>query len=948
MRNEFNLIEKKTIKDSEYLVFEHKKTKAKLLKIKNEDTNNFFSIGFRTPPLRDTGVTHIIEHSVLNGSKKYKTKEPFMDMIKSSLNTFLNAMTFPDKTLYPIGSRNEEDYHNLMDVYLDAVFNPRAIEDERIFRQEGTRIDALNDELKYNGVVYNEMKGSLSSPENQVISNISKELYRGTIYELESGGNPYDIINLTYDEFKEYYKTYYHPSNSYIFLYGDMDLDRSLEHVDEYLKNYDYKKIDSLPRKIVNLEEKTIEMPFNTVDKELDKKNYISFSVVLGDSLNPITRIMPDILSNLLIDSEGGIIKNKLIKEGLVEDVFTVSYTAREISFSIVGKNTSNNPEKFKEVIIDELEKIVEKGFEKELLESNLNKWEYALREKQNSANRGYYDLIQSFDTWLYDGSPIDAFQVDETINKLKQEAKNGFIENYINENILNNEIITILHKPIYGLNQAKDEKIEMSLKEKRKALSSEEYKAYEKRTLDFTKWQDRENTKEQLNTIPKLSLDDISTKFERINRKIVKKDNLTYLLHESNTNGIEYLRLTFKGNQFDEKDLPYLMFVLDLLGRLDTKNYGYEELSNIEYLNTGGVYLNAGVNKKYDSDEVFIYINLSTRLLGNYEEASKYILEIMYNTKFDDKKRIENLLLMMKSRFEYSLYEQAHVLMRNRAKAQISKIAYIDEYLNGLEYYKVLNDIIDNFNDDVVKKLKEIYEQIFSKENLIVDIACKNSEKVVEKLKPLTDNIRDKKFTNKEINFEKKDLSEAFISNADVQYISKAYDINKLNVDYSGKYILLGSILSSYYLYQEVRAKNGAYGVGVILDNDNILSTYSYRDPSLRKTIEAYENMGNFLQNFSMDNEEFESNIIGTVGGLTQPMSPASKASFDLNMFLKNKPYDILDQLLEDIINATQDDLKNLSNMLTESMQTNNLEVLGSKKTIEENKDIFDKIINI
>ena len=642
---EFRILEERKIKDSTYKLFEHEKTKARILAVENDDPNNFFSIGFKTPPLRSTGVTHIIEHSVLNGSKKYKTKEPFMDMLKSSLQTFLNAITFSDKTVYPIGSKNEEDFHNLMDVYLDAVFNPRAMEDERIFRQEGIRLDAKENSFQYNGVVFNEMKGVLSDPENQVMYNIGKELFKNTPYSLESGGDPYEIIDLTYNDFKNYYKKHYHPSNSYIYLYGNMDLNRSLDHINNYLNQYEYMKIEDTLNMKEDSIEKTIEMSFNSSEENLEKKNFMSMSFILGDSQDPINRFMGDILADILVEQEGSALKKALGKKNIGEDYFAYNSSDRQTSFSIIAKNTGYNIDEFKNIIIEELEKIVEKGLDKNYLHSTINKWEYDLREKLNSANRGLIENIQAYDTWLYGGNPIDAIDIDQYIDEIKKGVDTGLFEKYINEKFINNEILTILHNGVNDLNERKDEEILNKLREKRKNLSNEEYLLEEEKTKEFIKWQERENTKEELATIPTLDIKDLPEKFERIPRKLIEKDNVKYLLHDLNTNELKYIRLVFNANNFSKDELPYVSLVMELIGRLDTENYSYEELSQIENMYTGGVFFNHNFIRDYVSKEFNRYIILSTRLLDNYMEASKYILELLYKTKFDDKDRIKNIL---------------------------------------------------------------------------------------------------------------------------------------------------------------------------------------------------------------------------------------------------------------------------------------------------------------
>lgn len=971
----FDLIEEKTILDCHYRVFEHSRTKAKLLYVQNEDSNNFFGVGFRTPPLRDTGVTHILEHSVLNGSKKYKTKEPFWDMLKGSLQTFLNAMTFPDKTLYPVASQNEKDFHNLMDVYLDAVFNPRSIDDERIFRQEGWRYD-LDDEknIIYKGVVYNEMRGAMSSAEDQVLENISKELFKGTAYSYNSGGDPYAITTLTYEDFVNYYKYYYHPSNAYFFLYGNMDFEKNLEIIASYLEDYQYKEIESMPELLEEYEDRTAYLDFSVGEKQFkegdlsdekdaekdnlqafdsvedkNKENYMSFSVILGNDTDTIDSAMSNILAEILIDSEAASLKRKILDANISNDVFTQSDSNRQASLSIVAKNTGRDIDKFKKIIEDELNRIVKEGFDKNLLKATLNKWEFSYRASQSSTNRGLYQMINSFSTWLYDMSPLAAFDFETTIDFLKAGVDKNFYENYLKEKVLGAKKIYILHQANPGLNAERDRANRELLDEKKKSMTTEEFSGLEAFSEAFENWQKKENSEEELATIPKLDLKDLEAKAERIPRKLIKEKTTTYLLHDLFTNGIDYINFSFDLNHIRKKDLAYLSLISEFLGMLDTKSYSYEELSNLEYLYSGGINISPKLySESADPKDFSIRLTVETRVLDQDKKTLDLIEEILFNTDFSDSKRIKELLYFVKSRFEFSMFDQAHSLVRNRALAQFSGLENYNEYLNGLEFYRSVCSFIDDYNEDFPKKLEGIYRNLFTSDKLLVDLTSENAQNLKEKVQAFVKSLPCKTYGKVDKEFEKEPKKIAFSTSADVQYISKAANLSDFGVEYKGDLALISSIIAKGFLYDEIRAKGGAYGAGLGINWKNTISAYSYRDPNLVKTIDTYKHIGDFLNNLSISPDEFQSYIIGTIGNINTPMSPQAKAKFDMAMYISNRSYEDLDLILEDILSANLNDLKKYANALNRSMGMDSLVVLGNKKLIEKNMDLFDEVIDL
>lgn len=590
----FKLEEEYEIKEiqSTARLFIHEKSGAKLLQLENNDDNKVFSIGFRTPPWNSTGVPHIIEHSVLSGSRKYRTKEPFMDMLKGSLQTFINAMTFSDKTLYPVASRNDKDFFNLMDVYLDAVFYPRIYEEPKIFMQEGWHYEIFNkeDPIVYKGVVYNEMKGAYSSPETILDDEISKSLYPDTCYKYSSGGNPDVIPELTYEEFLDFHKRFYHPSNSYIYVYGNGNIEKYLEHIDkDYLSNFDKKDIDSHIDMQKPFQKRKEVLAYYPILKDEDDENrsYLSLNFVLGENTNPETYLMTDILRLMLIELEGAPIKKALLQEEIGEDVFSINVGGIQPGFGIVAKNTSSDKkETFENIVFDALKKLVEKGIDKKLIEASINIMEYNLREAGNFPTKGLLYNIQSMDSWLYDGSPTAHLQYEDTINKLRKNMGTGYFEKFIEERLIKNPHSSmVIVEPKKGLKEEKDKALKEKLAKFKESLTDEEIEYLIKQNEELKKMQLSDDTPEAKATIPKLSISDVDKKAEIIPQEIIKFEESTLLFHDIFTSKIAYVDFYFDTSVIDEDLIPYISLLAGILGKIDTQVRDYSELANDIYI---------------------------------------------------------------------------------------------------------------------------------------------------------------------------------------------------------------------------------------------------------------------------------------------------------------------------------------------------------------------------
>lgn len=958
----FKLLEKVFIEeeDSTALIFEHLKTKARLLKLLNKENNKVFGIGFKTPPHNSTGVAHILEHSVLNGSKKYTTREPFMDLLKSSLQTFLNAMTFSDKTIYPVASRNTKDFHNLMDVYLDSVFNPKIYDTKEIFMQEGWHYDLENrdDEIKYKGVVYNEMKGAMSSPEDQVMEEIMKYQYPDTIYSNNSGGDPYCIPDLSYEEFLDFHRNLYHPSNSYIFLYGNGDTKKELSHIEEFLKDYDYLEVNS------NIEEQT---PFKSPrikeslysiskDEKIENKTYLSYSVCLGKTTDFENALMNEVLNEIFVESEASPLKKELLEKGICEDIFASYSDGLYQTFSIVAKNS--NPEKmeeFREIVDNTFISAVKDGIDSKLLSASLNKIEFALREKQDHSAKGVLSFITAFHTWLYDESPLIALQYEKPLAQLKAKLQNGYFNEYINRNIVENNFkLYLTVKPEPGLYEKRDLELKENLKNLKDNLSEIQIDNILKENKKLKSFQTRIDTQEDKDTIPKLQIEDINTKIERINLVENNFSDNKVLFLEENTNGIDYIKIIFNCDFIGFKDLPYLSLLSSILGNLDTKNYDYSSLSNEIFLNSGGINFSLNLYSDYYTEELYPKFSMNAKCLSDkVKETVGLMEELSLNTVFENKSRIKDIIMQLKSRIEMSIFDSGHLSTMNRTLSNIKSKYKYNEISKGFDYYFFLQNLSDNFETEYANlksKLEEIYRKIFRKDDTILSLTMdeKNYEKALIFIKPLLDKYPSFDFEKADYSINKEEFSEAISSSASVQYISKGADLKDLGLGYDGTLSVLSNILSMDYLHNNIRAIGGAYGAGIKFYSDGSLATYSYRDPNLKNTIDIYEKIGEFLDSLQISKEELDNSIIGTMSVFDPVLTTKIKSEIALNRYFSKVKYEDLNRALNEALDTDLQKLKSYSVALKNAMSLNYLTVLGNEKIISENKSLFNKITKL
>lgn len=963
----YEILEKRFIDDigCEGIRLRHKKTGARVALLSCNDDNKVFYIGFRTPPADSTGVAHITEHSVLCGSKEFPVKDPFVELAKGSLNTFLNAMTYPDKTVYPVASCNDTDFQNLIHVYLDAVFYPNTYLNESIFRQEGWHYE-FDDEGKLfiNGVVYNEMKGAFSSPDDVLSREILNSLYPDTAYGVESGGDPEVIPELTYEQFLDFHRAYYHPSNSYIYLYGDMDMAEKLDYIDkEYLSKFEYREVDSAIRmQPAFTEEKNLHKYCNLNEGENpDENTFLSLNYSIGNAIdNKTTNAAMQIIDYALTGNPGAPLKKTLVERGIGNDCYSwFDDGLLQPMFSIGAKDTQvDKADEFKDTVREVLEDIVENGFEKKSLLAAINHYEFRYREADfGNYPKGLIYGLGCFNTWLYDDSrPFESLELVETYKFLKESVESSYFENLVSEYLLDNtHSAFIILEPKVGIEEEKEAKLKEKLAQYQASLSEDELAKIKADYEKLKEFQERVDSPEDLARLPLLSREDLKREAEDFSNIEMTVDDTFVLRHDYQTNGISYMKLMFNYNELPGKLYPYLSLLKMVLGQIDTVNYSYADLNNDIDLELGS--LNVGSDMYCDSVDLDSYkleVVFKTKFLeGKEASAFKLIEEMMLNSKLDDTDRIFEILNEAKSQMQYGMAASGHHTAMERAGAGVTVPSRLNDISRGITFYKFLTELIENYDArkaEMVELMKEAAKTVFRPEYLMVDITA--SETAAKNIEGLVAGLKSKLYTDevaKEIYVpELLKENEGLMTSGQVLYVCRAGNFARNGLEYTGALRVLKVILGYKYLWENVRVKGGAYGCMCNFSRDGMSYFVSYRDPNLSKTIDVYEKAAEAIENFDFDERTMTQFIIGTVSELDQPLTPALKGSRSLQAYMTHTSYDLIQTNRDQVLDAQPDDIRALGAYIRTFIDDNRLVVVGNAAKIRDEEKLFDSVSNM
>ena len=933
----------------------HKKSGAVLFYIESDDKNKVFSIAFKTPPTDDCGTAHIIEHSVLCGSRKYQAKDPFNELAKGSLNTFLNAMTYADKTVYPIASCNEEDFHHLMDVYLDAVFYPNIYQKKEIFQQEGWRYELDERKLDISGIVYNEMKGAFSDPESILGGHISKSIFGDTTYGFESGGTPEAIPNLTYEEFLDFHKEHYHPANAIINLYGQMDVERALAHLDSYLRNFDTR--EKLPPIEASAYMPKQEIIYKTYPAEEEgasygNDGYFAYTFKVGNCTDLKKTLAIQLLSTILLETNASLLKLALQEARISDEVEGWFDTSTyEMVFSIVAKKTkSEDIDRFIEIIHAGLQKTFDEGFDEALFKSCIHRFEFLLREGDyGSMPKGLIYCLKSLKALLHGEEPFSILSPFSKLESLKTDM--NYWKNLVSEVFINNTAKSIIvFTPEEGKGVKEQQALASYLEEKRLHLSEDEKEILRKEADSLHVFQEADESLEVLAQIPILELNQVEKKRDYPKFENLSFEGIPYLSVPLESNGISYMKLQFRLEILPEELLPYAGLLADILGKLDTESYVFSQLPiEIQNLFGGLSFRNHAYTKS--AIEFKSVFQISAKMLASdFEKGLHFLHEILFKTDFAMKDNLRKIIRTARINGESYFLNNPHGEAVRHSMSYLSAGTAVSENVKGITYFHFLKEIEETFDKnsvEIISKLQKTMDLLFQKNNLFFAVGGGESELIsaIQHLKTFIRRLPERESSIRKYLFTAEEKQIAFSGNGTVQYNVLSANYFDFDFQYQGQLQVLKTIINLEYLWSKIRVKGGAYGAGSNFKRDGLCYFYSYRDPHLEKTYETYRALGEELLNFSASKREMTKYILGTMSRLDQPKTNTDIFAEAIELYHNDISETAMNLEREEILLTTVSDIRNFAELFFRIGDTNNICTIGNEQRVQASATLFEKI---
>lgn len=944
-------------------IYEHVETGARVLYLANDDSNKAFTIGFKTPSYNDNGIAHIIEHSVLNGSAKYPSKEPFVELIKGSLNTFVNAMTFSDKTIYPVASTNQKDFMHLMSVYLDAVFKPNFYDNAQILAQEGWHyhLESAEDELIYKGVVYNEMKGATASPERQVQHHLTRQLYPNSIYRHESGGEPKAIPSLTQEEFTAFHQKYYHPSNSITVLYGDLDLTESFAALEEYFSGADKQteKVDvafevSAPTETVFEDTYSI-----TAGDDPEGKDYLALGWHVAKPNDVLDMYGLEVVEEILFGNNQSPLKKALLDADIGGDIVGgVADFGYPTAFMITAKySDAAKMTRFKQIVQETLQQLITEGIDAELIDAALNKIAFQTKEAAISEDspRGVIYAINAYRSWLYDESPYMNLQFSDYLNELGDLAGKGYFEQLLKEKLVDNPLRTaVILKAEPGKSDRLEAQAHEQLQTYKASLSTKEVEELVKQTQALIKRQETPDKPEDLAKIPTLTRADLSTHVEDYPLTETTFGKGTRFYHADQfTSGIDYISLYLDVKDIDAEDYLGLSLLSRLLGKLATEKYEAATLQRQIDLYTGGIYANIAVYEDSSGELKPYFVLRGKALESSLEDLVSLMQEILAHTTFEEDGDILKIVQQLISQFERRINSGSHVLAANRALSQMKPSAKLNEMISGMDQFQFLKGIRDDLQAGRADAVKERLTQTLSRllnHNRLNILSIGEQERSVlvkERLQTAFLDLPRAELGKPAVIIPGTKQNEAYVTAQDVNYVATAADAAD-KFEYTGAAKVLATTIRYSYLWNEIRVKGGAYGSLYNHQRNGSFALSSYRDPNIRKTLAAYKKLPDFIEQIDLSDSELLKYIVGTISPMEQPKSAFSKGLTAFNRLKTGVTREELVHLKEEILAVDSKTLAMLHKGLESVLEESTVVVIGNKAQIENEKDLFDKVFEL
>ncbi|MGP1589867.1 MAG: insulinase family protein [Oribacterium sp.] len=975
MKN-YELLEEKRLPeiDSEACVYRHKRSGAQVFTMKNADENRVFSIAFRTPAEDSTGVAHIMEHSALCGSERFPLKDPFVELAKGSLNTFLNAMTYPDKTVYPVASTNEKDFENLMNVYMDAVLHPNCLRDERIFRQEGWHYELENaaSELRINGVVYNEMKGAFSSPESVLERYILHSLFPDTSYGNESGGDPEVIPELSYAQFCAFHARYYHPSNSYIVLYGDLDMEERLEWLDrEYLSQYTaIAPASELRRQTAFSKPIREEIRYSVGEKEpVRKSTYLSYNIVIGDNLDAKRNMAFSVLDYALLSAPGAPLKQALLEAGIGEDIFGgFEDGILQPYFSITAKNAAKKDEKrFVQLITEKLRALSEQGLDRKTLLAAINHDEFRCREADYGRTpKGLIYGLTALDSWIYGGKPWLHIETEQFYAVLREAAEQGYFEALIREYLLGNPHSSlVVVSPERGLHEKREQALREQLAERKAALSEQALRQLIDDTGALRRYQEEGNSEAALRTLPILSREDIDPKAAEYRYTVSRASGIPLLSSELPSRGILYLRLNFNTAALTEEELPYAALLKTVLGYMDTGKHSLQALSSEILLHTGGISFDMTAYPDLRSYEHYTGVfSVDLKLLREEIGTGLSLAqEILHQTRYASEKRMMEILNESRSRERMRAQESSHTYAVNRATSGFSGTARYQELCGGIAYLWFVEEIAASYRrapEKLTAKLREVSAKLFRMENLFLSAGGEKScrmrlDTLLPEWKRAFEESYDSMVSGMGWRREAAPAGaqlllsgsrrEGFGMSSQVNYVARTGRFDTEKLPYTGALRVLKGILNYEYLWKNLREKGGAYGCMAGFGRSGEGYLVSYRDPKLRETLEVYERLPDYIRSFTATDRTMMKYIIGAISELDTPRTNHTKSLLNLSAYLSGVTEELLQREREELLHCTAADIRALAPYVEAILAEGASCTIGGSAAVRDAGRAFDSV---
>ena len=951
--------------DAHAYVLRHEASGARLLALPCEDENKAFAIAFKTPPANDTGVFHILEHSVLCGSAKFPVKEPFVDLIKGSMQTFLNAMTYPDKTIYPVASTNEQDLFNLMDVYMDAVLNPAIYTKKTIFEQEGWHFELDRDEageparLRYNGVVFNEMKGALSDPLDVLDNAINRELFCDTAYSYISGGDPRAIPQLTYEQFLDTHARHYNLANSYITLYGDLDLDRALAWLDERYLGDAARTHDAAARLAVlghepaapNALEHQAPVSCDYARLEMDttpENALVGMGYVLGDAHDRKRIIAADVMFEAILGSNEAPMKKALLAAGIGGDV--VSYTSgaclQPYELIILQNARPEVAQRMREVIEQSARELVENGISRERLEAVISGNEYDLRQRDYGTADGVVLACDALSTWLYDDADATlSLKYGPVYAELRRELEGDYFENLLRELVLESDHYALVDLVPTGSEEAAAEAADdpetAELAAKLATCSTDELAAIDEEVAALRAAQEAEDTPEAKATLPRLRVSDIGPARPEPALTVDETQPLPCLKHNIPTRQLGYALFYFDLNCVTFDELPYVSIMAKLFQKLPTRSHTVDELDSYAGSNLGFLGFNADMCAQDDWRAVKPLLTVAAGALSEKIEALATIpREVWDETIFEDADRIHDVLTQARISMEQGFLMSGHAAALARAYSYVSPAALVSQKLGGVDFYRFLCDLLDHFDERaeaLCHTLQDLQKRIFCSTNTVVSFtgSDKDYERFWAAAGTLGLTARAESAPVLEVP-EPRDLHEAFVIPSDISFAARATDPRKLDIEPNGAWAVAANALSFDYLWNEIRVKGGAYGCGFRAGIARQFAFYTYRDPAIDPSLERIARAGAWLADFDPEPAAFEGYIVSSVSSHDAPVKPYALARRQDGEFFAGRPVDWRERLRSDMLSATPEQIRSFGADVTRVADEAPLCVFGGRELIE------------